>query len=85
MASDTDTLQLRRAIGVHVDGVWFSVRLFCGDVAGGELSGFPIHGHADAGASAGVIEEHEFFERAGIELAISSQFESDLRHAVGLA
>src|SRR6266481_6290118 len=46
---------------------------------------FPIHGHADTRAAAGMIEKVEFLERRRIEFAVSTEFERHLCHAIGLA
>src|SRR5206468_11769122 len=60
-------------------------RLYPGRFASRQICGFPIHCHADAGAAAGMIEKDEFLERRWIELAISSESQSYLRHGVRLA
>src|SRR2546423_10509139 len=57
-----------------------SLRLSCG-----QMGRFPIHRHPDPGATAGMIEEDEFFQRRRIELAVFTQFKRYLRECVRFA
>ena len=50
-----------------------------------EVRRFPIHRHANPGATAWMIEKDEFLERRRIELAISAEFQRRFRHAVRFA
>ena len=43
---------------------------------------FPIHGHANSCATAGMIEKDKFLQRRRIEFAISAEFERHFRHAI---
>ena len=58
------------------------VTVRCGSFSSGQMRGLPIHGHADTGAPAGMIEKDEFLERRRIEFAISAQLQRDFGHAI---
>src|SRR6266508_1740749 len=45
----------------------------------------PIHRHADACATAGMVEKDELFEWRWIEFAIDAEFQRDFCHTVRLA
>ena len=44
-------------------------------VVTGQLRGFPIHGHANPGATAWMIEKDKFFDWSRIKLSILTKFE----------
>ena len=49
------------------------------------MRGFPIHRHANPGATARMIEEDEFLHRRRIQFAISAEFERHFRESIRLA
>src|SRR5439155_5013517 len=53
-------------------------------IVGLGVFGFPAHGGGDAGASAGMVEEDELFDGAGIEFAIFAEHQVGVGLAVRL-